>query len=395
MEAVDALPGPRFELAEGRLRTKLDRLQEAGAAGVIVVRGPRSFVDAHAREEDALDAAEGGRGRSFAIPVVQMRWKDAEARFRIGKDRLSKVQAAIDTELRPRSTVVPGLVATLGVELRPVEQAIPNVLGWLPGSDRPHEIVIVGAHYDHIGTDGEGRGQCHAREREDGTKDGICNGADDNASGTATVLEVARVLAASPEPPRRSVVFALFAGEELGLHGSRALAEEPPDAPPFRGGKVVAMINADMIGRLGEAGLAIGGVGSSPAWMGILDEIGDRGLPILYDRAVTTRSDHASFYRREIPVLFFFTQLHDDYHGPGDEADRINRDGLTRVAELVHAVVRKTADGRPVPFSAPRGPEEGLVPSLPGTDPRTVERRVNFPDAHAGSGGSARAKSRP
>jgi Zn-dependent M28 family amino/carboxypeptidase len=113
-------------------------------------------------------------------------------------------------------------------------------------------------------------------------------------------------------------VFTHFAGEELGVLGSKALAE----APPFERKRVVAMLNLDMVGRLGPKGLAIGGLGSSDAWMPLLDKVGSAGIEILYEGSVATRSDHASFYRKDIPVLFFFTGVHSDYHRPGDHATR-------------------------------------------------------------------------
>jgi Zn-dependent M28 family amino/carboxypeptidase len=217
-----------------------------------------------------------------------------------------------------------------------------------------------------------------------GEKDAICNGADDNASGTAVVLEVARVLANGPAP-KRTLVFALFSGEEIGLHGSRALADAPPNVAPFAGGKVVAMVNIDMVGRLGEKGLAVGGVGSSPGWMPLFDDIGTFGIPTIYDRSVTTRSDHANFYRHDIPVVFFFTGTHPDYHRPGDELELINRDGLTSIAELTLALMQKLAAGHEVPFAKPTTPAEGLVGALPGDNAATVERRVGFPDEGGGA----------
>jgi Zn-dependent M28 family amino/carboxypeptidase len=136
------------------------------------------------------------------------------------------------------------------------------------------------------------------------------------------------------------------------------------------------MINIDMVGRLSEQGLLVGGVGSSPAWMPLLERLGNRGMPILYDASVTSRSDHANFYRKDIPVLFFFTGVHDDYHAPGDEISRINRQGLATIAELVHDVVVELAAGHDVPFERPRTASEGLVRALPGDNPDTIVKRI-------------------
>jgi hypothetical protein len=364
---------PAFGYRSGRLKNKLERLHAAGAVAAIVVRGPRSHVDDEERDDDALAVLEEGEGTSASpIPVVQMRWREADRVFKIGRRKLSAAQAKIDGSFVPMSGPI-GATASIAVELVPEMKAAPNVIAMIRGSKKPDEIVILGAHFDHIGTDEEGHGHCRAVE-----KDTICNGADDNASGTAVVLEVARVLANGPAP-KRTVVFALFSGEEIGMHGSRALAETPPDVEPFKGGRVVAMVNIDMVGRLGDKGLAIGGVGSSPGWMKLFDEIGTFEIPTLYDRSVTSRSDHASFYRKDIPVVFFFTGTHGDYHRPGDETDLINREGLSSIGELTLAVMRKLGGGHKIPFAKPASPAEGLVGALPGDNAATVERRVGFP----------------
>ncbi len=246
-----------------------------------------------------------------------------------------------------------------------------NVLAVLPGTTSPEQIVVLGAHYDHIGTSSQG---LMCREKAGDT---ICNGADDNASGTAMVLEVARALVDAKVRPARTIVFAHFAGEELGLHGSRALADHPPKAAPFEGGTVVAMVNLDMVGRLSnDRGLAIGGVGSSDAWMPLLDEIGPHGLPIVYERAINSRSDHANFYRHKVPVLFFFTGLHDDYHQVGDHFEAINREGMAAIAQLVTEVVVTLGEGAAVPYAPPRSDDEGIVARMPGSDPSSVEKRT-------------------
>ncbi len=368
---------PSFPFTAGRLRNKVARLVDAGAVGVIAVRGPRSYVDDRAREADPLpDLGATRPERNFGVPVVQMKWRDADTLLRVGGRKLSSLQGQIERELKPASADMKG-EATLWVELKSLEVEAPNVLGQIRGSD-PTEFVILGAHYDHIGTDEDGRGHCRAIV-EGQAKDVVCNGADDNASGTAVVLEVARVLASRPQPPKRTVVFALFAGEELGLLGSRALASEPPAAEPWQGGAPVAMVNIDMVGRLRpDPGLLIGGVGSSPQWMSLFESAGWDGIPITFDRSITTRSDHANFYKLGIPVVFMFTGVHADYHAPGDEADAIDAAGLDKVARLTLGVVEQIANGSAIDFAEPARAEEGLVPALPGDVEATIERRVGY-----------------
>jgi hypothetical protein len=361
----------------GRLSEKVDRLAAAGATAVIVVEGPRSFVDAAAKKADELPALTGGRPQSkvYPIPVVRMKHTAADALVRAGGKKPSQLQKKIDTSLAPASAPT-GLVATLDLQLSPIVNAVPNILATIPGTDLAHEIVMFGAHYDHIGRDEEGGGDCHGRTLADGQTDGVCNGADDNASGTAVVVEIARSMAAAGYQPRRSIVFALFSGEEMGLLGSKAMAAAMPTEGPFAGGKVVSMVNIDMVGRLRDEGLAIGGVASGDNWMKILDEVGTFGMPILYDRAITTRSDHAAFYEQNIPVLFLFTHTHPDYHAPGDEFAQINREGLTDIARLVEGVAIRLGDGQAIAFAPPKTPAEGLTRALPGSNPETVEKRV-------------------
>lgn len=245
-----------------------------------------------------------------------------------------------------------------------------NVLAYIPGTDKPEEIVMIGAHYDHIGVPEAG---VFCQQEGD---DAICNGADDNASGTAMVVEIARAFADANVQPKRTVVFAHFAGEELGLFGSKALADEPPTAAPFEGGTIVAMVNLDMVGRLGDDGLAVGGVSSSDAWMPLFDELDTRDLPIVFERAINSRSDHASFYRHKVPVLFFFTGLHEQYHKAGDHYALINKMGMADIAQLVSDLMLELADGRDVPYAAPRSGSEGVVSRMPGSDDKSVEKRV-------------------
>lgn len=370
LKAVAGLPGPRFGFSEGSVRTKVERLAQAGAVGVIVVRGPRSFVSPEARKADLLPVMKpekpgrGGALDPLPVPVVQMKWEAADKL--LGKPRLSQLQADIEKDKKPRSGVVPGVEAALAVSLEAETIAVPNVLASLAGGDKAQEIVVIGAHYDHIGEAPDD--EC-SESRKDDVVDKICNGADDNASGTAMVLELARAWKQSGRTPRRTIVFTHFAGEELGVLGSKALVERPP----FELSRVVAMVNLDMVGRLGAKGLAIGGLGSSEAWLPLLDAIGTAGLDILYEGGTATRSDHASFYRKDIPVLFFFTGTHPDYHRPGDTVDKINLAGMLSIGEIVGGVMLALGDGLAVNFNK-RGP--GLAQGLPGSDPKTVVKKV-------------------
>lgn len=374
--SASATTPPRaFGRRDRELGLKLGRLAEAGAVAVIVVDDPAALEPGSERSAPRLPSLTEDRPlrqRPVAIPVLQLHASEAQARLRPSGRTLGALQVSIDREGRPHSGPVGGTRARVVVDAEPRVVRAPNILAMVPGTDLADEIVLVGAHYDHIGTDEPGHGHCRRQERDE--VDTICNGADDNASGSAIVAELAQVMSAGPAP-RRTVVFAHFSGEEMGLLGSRDLAARLDTVPPFAGRRVVAMLNIDMVGRLRER-LTVSGVGSSEGWMGLLDEVGPRGMRVLYDRSLTRRSDHAPFYERRIPSLFFFTELHADYHAPGDEVVGILPEGLLRVARLVYEVTWRVADGHPLPFAEPRTPAEGLVVGLPGQDPATILKIV-------------------
>lgn len=205
-----------------------------------------------------------------------------------------------------------------------------NVVAFLPGSDAAlrGQVIVVGAHLDHLGRSPSGALDPEAR-------DAIRNGADDNASGSAAVLELARLLAAAP--PRRSVLFVNFSGEELGLLGSQYFVEQPPVALD----SMVAMLNFDMVGRLSGDSLIVYGVATARELPALLDSanaavhlrvhgVGDGFGP----------SDHSSFFAKDVPVLHFFTNTHADYHRATDDAPLVNAAGAARVVALAEGVIR-------------------------------------------------------
>ncbi|MDQ2920575.1 MAG: M20/M25/M40 family metallo-hydrolase, partial [Acidobacteriota bacterium] len=243
----------------------------------------------------------------------------------------------------------------LSINLNRRESPAANVIGILDGSDPTlkNEVIVIGAHYDHLGRGGEG--SLAPREGE------IHHGADDNASGTAGVLELARLFTEQRPRPRRTIVFIAFSGEEEGLLGSNYYVNHP--IVPLA--NTVAMINMDMIGRLKDKNLIVGGVGTAQEWRSMVEarnllestivtattgagpHSSPRGFPMVVasnGRPIVTSdsarmltltlnedgfgpSDHSSFYAKQIPVLFFWTGTHADYHKPSDTAEKINYDG--------------------------------------------------------------------
>ncbi|MDZ4698312.1 MAG: M28 family peptidase [Rhodothermales bacterium] len=220
-----------------------------------------------------------------------------------------------------------------------------NVVGYL---DRgAATTVIIGAHYDHLGHGGFG-----SREPD---SDAIHNGADDNASGTAVLIELARRLAASPLAGN-NYVFIAFSGEEMGLYGSKYFANNP--ALPLV--QVNYMLNMDMVGRLNaEKVLAVNGTGTSPAWDGVLDGFAHTGLQVRKHASGIGASDHTSFYLQNLPVLHFFTGQHQEYHKPADDSELINYEGMHEVTGFIMGLIEALDGDDKLAFSETKDEDQG------------------------------------
>jgi hypothetical protein len=245
-------------------------------------------------------------------------------------------------------------------QLRLGEIRARNVIGVLPGRDPAlqHEIVLVGAHYDHLGLGGPGSGAL-----DPDVKDQVHNGADDNASGSAALIHIASRLAMSP--PARTVVFIAFSGEELGLLGSAYYVKNPL----YPLSATLAMVNMDMVGRLKNKRLVIYGVETAREFPALLDSLNwYAGFDLKKQGDGYGPSDQASFFAAKRPVLHLFTDLHEDYHRTSDDWNKINTDGLVRVADYTASIVRALAD-RPDALNfvdaAPPNPHAGAV-ATPG-----------------------------
>ncbi|PKP53163.1 MAG: hypothetical protein CVT92_05460 [Bacteroidetes bacterium HGW-Bacteroidetes-1] len=227
-----------------------------------------------------------------------------------------------------------------------------NIIGILVGSDPvlKDEYVVIGAHYDHLGMGGQGSGS----RMPDTIAAHI--GADDNASGTTGVMELAAMLSKNQVQLKRSVLFVLFGAEEMGLLGSRHFVKNLPLSKE----KVVAMLNLDMIGRLNEkSAVAIGGTGTAKEIDSLLTNVAKKGnLQLSFSPEGFGASDHASFYAENIPVMFFSTGAHSDYHTPLDSPDKINYDGMIQVLELVGDVAIAIANSDEQLNFTEAGPKE-------------------------------------
>jgi Zn-dependent M28 family amino/carboxypeptidase len=323
------------------LQNKALKAREKGASAVIFVSAEKNFhEDRLSRLRHDLNFLDSG------IPTVVIS-RDAASSI-LASSHVSLANAEARAKEPSSAFAIKDVAVEFKTDVVKINGTSANVVGMLPGSDPQlaSEYIIIGAHYDHLGLGGpeslaaNPEGQIHY-------------GADDNASGTSGLLELARVLASERDKIKRSIVFVAFSGEELGLLGSGAYTKNP--IVPL--GSTVAMLNMDMIGRLRNRSLFIGGVGTSPAWKPLLDKLNGNEKPVgslgtgsggrfqlSYGEDGFGPSDHQSFYVRDIPVLFFFTGSHDDYHKPTDTADKINGEGLRQVAEFVREIAVAVAN---------------------------------------------------
>jgi hypothetical protein len=270
-----------------------------------------------------------------------------------GGRRLGELAAAIDRTLAPQSFTLPNTRVRLEVSLVRERGTAVNVVGALPGRDPAlaGQAIVVGAHYDHLGRGGEGS----LAPDQVGT---VHPGADDNASGTAVVMGLARAFAAAGGAPR-TLVFIAFAGEEMGLLGSGHYVRQP--AVPLD--RTVLMVNLDMVGRLREGKLYVSGVDSGAGLRALATAVTVGGLDLQLRGDPYGPSDHTAFYAAGVPVVFLFTGAHADYHRPSDTWDRVNALGLVTVtafaARLIAAVGAEPQPPAYVKIEAPPAPARG------------------------------------
>ena len=347
---------PHGQFAQaGQIRFKAAAARAAGARALLIIASEDRLSDDRLSRLAYDNAGEAG------IPSALISRQMAS---RVLGD-LAGLQKIADARSSNRRSST-GRNLSVIVEIVRRESPSFNVVGILPGADPKlkNEAIVIGAHYDHLGYGGEGSGSLSATT-------GIHHGADDNASGVAGLLELARLLATQNPKSRRTIVFIAFSGEEEGLIGSSYYVNHP--IVPLA--NTVAMINMDMIGRLKERKLIVGGVGTASEWRSMIDSVNTSTRPPSTNIQATLRiagepvaatdpkanflltlnedgygpSDHSSFYAKHVPVLFFWTGNHEDYHKPSDTADKINYEGEARVVSFVASVIRDIdrSDKRP------------------------------------------------
>jgi len=310
-----------------QLFSKASNAKMHGASGVVMVND----LPNHPGESDALEKFVRAVGPNNAgVPYVHVKAEVAKGWFAQAGQDLEEIQKAIDQDLKPRSFAFPlSLRLHFNVDVEREIRTVRNVAAYLPGET--DEYLVIGAHYDHLGL-GEHSSMAPSLV---GTPH---LGADDNASGTAGLLELARWFGSQPKR-KRGVFFLAFAGEELGLLGSSYYVNHP--ALPLE--QAVAMMNMDMIGRVRDHKVYIGGTGTGSVFQELLKEpVAQSGLAVDFtEKAGYGSSDHTSFTTKQVPVLFFFSGLHGDYHRPSDTWDKIAAPEAARLVEMVGVIGEK------------------------------------------------------
>ena len=313
---------------------KVFTAREKGAAGVIMVTGP-----ADEDKPGLVSLRLEARIEPSGLPVINLKSNLADSLISAagGGMGLKAIQQKIYDTKKPMSFDLSNISVTMRTEIVKQYATTANVLGFLEGTDPvlKNQVLVVGAHFDHLGMGGPGSGSL----KPDTVA--IHHGADDNASGSAGVLELAQYLSAHRQTLKRSVLFTSFSGEEMGLLGSNYYVQHPV----VRLESTIAMINMDMIGRMKDSTLIVEGMGTSPKWESIVrKENADSSLKLKLKPDGYGPSDHASFYSKNLPIMFFFTNLHEDYHKPSDTWDKINYPGEQKVVEYVAKIATDIAN---------------------------------------------------
>lgn len=302
-------------------RDKVLTARDKGAAGVILVSGPQ-FDKTDALPELSYDKTQSDAG----LPVIHVKRSVADDILATSANKIADLESRMIEEQRSYSFTLPALVDAT-VEIIHEQVKTFNVVAALEGSDPvlKQEYIIIGAHYDHLGMGGRGSGSRAVDTLA------VHNGADDNASGVAGIMELAEYYGTGSDKPARTLIFVSFGAEELGILGSKHFARNMP--VPVK--SVNAMINFDMIGRMDpeKKMIMIGGSGTAVESDSLLNQLNNGRFYLSLSAEGFGPSDHASFYAENIPVFFFTTGAHTDYHTPEDDFDKLNYSGEESLLE--------------------------------------------------------------
>ena len=321
------------------MRYKVLQARERGAVAVIFTTGPLQDEGKDKVPPLVNDGPESPAG----IPVIQIKTSVAQRWLKEAGIDLGQFQKDVDADLKPRSRVLTSRVSGVA-DVKPQFDNGENLVGVLPGRGAlASDIVVIGAHYDHLGYGGQGSMKPNVRA--------IHPGADDNASGDAGVLAIAKRLSdqLGDVSNRRTVIVALFSGEEVGLAGSSWFVAHPP----FPSSHTVAMVNLDMVGMMRDNRLIVFGTDSAPQWSDLVAHAAEFAkIQVTASGDGYGPSDQTSFYAKQIPVIHLFTGAHERYHTPDDVADSINYAGIEHVVDFGTSVLMHLAAGRVTPAYA-------------------------------------------
>jgi len=326
-------------LAYGQERSKVLTAKDKGAAGVLLV-SPSDLEKSDVIMHMQYDKSPSDAG----IPVFSITRALADKLLASMNYTIAALESEMKENKKPVSLYLDPVV-TATSDLVKTRVIAHNVVGLLEGSDPvlKNEFVVIGGHFDHLGMGGEGSGSRATGETA------VHNGADDNASGTAGVIELAQKLASNRKALKRSFIFVAFTGEEMGLLGSKEFVNKPPVDLKM----VNAMINMDMIGRLNPESktISIGGTGTSVQSDSILRKLeAGRPFKVAYSTDGYGPSDHASFYSSNIPVFYFSTGAHDDYHTPADDSEKLDYAGEVAVLDMIFDLSEIVSSGKKLEF---------------------------------------------
>ena len=318
-------------------RYKAMTAREKGASALLFATGPESYD-----EDELIPLQYDASIQSSGIAAFSVSRSLAEELFEAAGKDLRHMQDLIDSTKSPQSCSIPGVTLSLEVSVVQETRKTSNVVGLIQGNDPDlkNEVIVIGAHYDHLGL-GE-----HGSRAPDQLGE-IHNGADDNASGVAAMLELAESFAANKADLRRSLVFIGFGAEEIGVLGSSYYV----DNPLLDLEETVAMLNVDMVGRLTDNKLIVQGVGTATVWDSLVNRCNEiPGFDLALKQSGYAPGDNTPFYAKKIPVLFFFTGAHDDYHTPSDDIEKINAEGEEKIVKYICSIATfiDTSQTRPI-----------------------------------------------
>lgn len=327
------------------LRKKIMVARDNGAAGILFVSPYQDQFE----PDELIPLKVNHRFSNAGLPALQVTRAVADSLLLFVNASVKSVQEEIERSGQPHSFEIAQTISAK-VDLIVSSVEVPNIIGIIPGNDPvlKNEYIVLGAHFDHLGYGGAGSGSLQPDTVA------VHNGADDNASGVAGIIELGERLAANRTALKRSVLLMCYNAEEEGLLGSKYFTKNPL----INLENIALMINLDMIGRYNEK-LVIGGVGTSPNFETILNEFNrSHQLEVNFSTEGFGPSDHASFYIEDVPVLFFFTGTHEDYHKPSDDWNKINVKGEVDILNYIYdmALYLNQLDEKPVFTEA--GPKE-------------------------------------